>query len=665
MNKLGRIIISAGLSLMLAAGSIPIQPVSLTTEVSAYTPSTGNLARAGLTAKDQELYDKLVLFAQGIISANSEISSRFTYLAPQLDKEQITAADLGLSDLSDNNAISAAISSIYDYDVANVVAAVVADNPYSFLWYGKSFSCGISQGGYANYSTYSTMSQTPSLYIDFAVSQSYKGNNEQTVDVSRRSGVSSVVTNAQAIVEKYAGVSDYEKLAGYVNEICDLVEYDTDASQIQNPTDLDPWNLVSVFDGDSDTNVVCEGYSKAFKYLCDLSSFSGTVNCYLVTGELSGGTGSGPHMWNVVTIDSNNYLVDVTNHDGNADNGCPFLLKGGTPVAAGQYNFYNNGFIFVYDNDTKGLWDSSILTLAAADYITDVPTSMSLSILDGSTLGVNILFDKTDFDYTGYTAELSGAVTVAAKDISALGTATYTVSSGGGTVQKTYYRLTVPVAAKEMRDTFTVTIKSGSTTVKTINKTVYDYAKAVLANAGYSGSHDKIKAMLMYGGAAQTFFNHNTSKLASEGISFSGESVPDNDAFVPASAEFNTYLSNNSAPVSYAYMTLTLVDTTTISLYFTYTDKNKAETYLNEWTFGGNAPVIEEVGDKLAVRYTGIPVSGLANNIAFSNASHTFNVNPVQYMYLAAVKNRTANTTTYPGLAELCDALYAFYRTAV
>lgn len=29
--------------------------------------------------------------------------------------------------------------------------------------------------------------------------------------------------------------------------------------------------LIWVFDGDSSTNVVCEGYAKAFQYLCDLS----------------------------------------------------------------------------------------------------------------------------------------------------------------------------------------------------------------------------------------------------------------------------------------------------------------------------------------------------------------------------------------------------------
>ena len=41
--------------------------------------------------------------------------------------------------------------------------------------------------------------------------------------------------------------------------------------------------------------MVCEGYSKAFKYLCDLSQFDGDVVCRIATGAM----GAGPHMWNV------------------------------------------------------------------------------------------------------------------------------------------------------------------------------------------------------------------------------------------------------------------------------------------------------------------------------------------------------------------------------
>jgi hypothetical protein len=70
--------------------------------------------------------------------------------------------------------------------------------------------------------------------------------------------------------------------------------------------------LVWVFDGDPETKVVCEGYAKAFKYMCELSAFQASVSVSLVTGTL----GSSNHMWNLVPVDGGfSYLVDVTNCD--------------------------------------------------------------------------------------------------------------------------------------------------------------------------------------------------------------------------------------------------------------------------------------------------------------------------------------------------------------
>ena len=78
--------------------------------------------------------------------------------------------------------------------------------------------------------------------------------------------------------------------------------------------------MIWVFDGDPSTNVVCEGYAKAFKYLCDHTVFDSSIECILAGGDLVRGSRSEPHMWNVLKMDDgNNYLVDVTNCDsGNA-----------------------------------------------------------------------------------------------------------------------------------------------------------------------------------------------------------------------------------------------------------------------------------------------------------------------------------------------------------
>ena len=51
-------------------------------------------------------------------------------------------------------------------------------------------------------------------------------------------------------------------------------------------------------------NVVCEGYSKAFAYLCHCAG----LNAVTVTGEANGGA----HMWNAVQIENEWYNTDVT-----------------------------------------------------------------------------------------------------------------------------------------------------------------------------------------------------------------------------------------------------------------------------------------------------------------------------------------------------------------
>ena len=82
--------------------------------------------------------------------------------------------------------------------------------------------------------------------------------------------------------------------------------------------------MIYVFDQDESTNVVCEGYSKAFQYLCDYAqnteSFDdNSIECYSVSGNMSGGTGAGPHMWNILHMeDGKNYIADITNSDGNS-----------------------------------------------------------------------------------------------------------------------------------------------------------------------------------------------------------------------------------------------------------------------------------------------------------------------------------------------------------
>lgn len=153
------------------------------------------------------------------------------------------------------------------------------------------------------------------LTVTFYVSADYRdGDSATTVDATEVNCAKAAAATAQEIVRTYAAETDMEKLEAYKDEICALVSYNEEAAA--NPDELygDPWQLIYVFDGDDSTNVVCEGYSRAFQYLCELSDFEDSVVCYTVTGTAGSDTFES-HMWNIVSIGTENYFADVTNSD--------------------------------------------------------------------------------------------------------------------------------------------------------------------------------------------------------------------------------------------------------------------------------------------------------------------------------------------------------------
>ena len=241
-----------------------------------------------------------------------------------------------------------------------VVHALLVDLPYDFYWFDKTTSYGIS--GYYNAPKFS-----------FPVAKAYAVSGTYTADTRKTSAASNAAANAKAIVDKYSGASDYSKLCGYFSTICDLVEYDHDA--VDNNRDYgDPWQIIYAFDGDPTTNIVCEGYSKAFKYLCDLSTFkNSSIDSALVTG-MAGGR----HMWNIVSIDDVSYFVDVTNCDKGAPGyndsyGYPdyLFLKGvRNPNATGFTAVGSNLTLkYTYDQETTEMYSSEFLTVSAKDYV--------------------------------------------------------------------------------------------------------------------------------------------------------------------------------------------------------------------------------------------------------------------------------------------------------
>ena len=246
-------------------------------------------------------------------------------------------------------------SDLTSADLRKLLTALLSDLPYELYWYDKTSGCSTE-----------IYSGKTILYMNlkFSVAANYR-TSDYNVDVTKTSAAANAVKNAQHIIDCYADSTDYNKLIGYADAICDLADYNHTASDKGvHAQDNDPWQLIYVFDGDPATKVVCEAYAKAYLYLCDLSSFQGDVVCNTVTGTMNGGA----HMWNIITLGEKNYLVDVTNTD-TGTYGSKLLLAGCTGDVNKGYQVAK--VKYQYDSATKDFWSSrsgSILTISSKSY---------------------------------------------------------------------------------------------------------------------------------------------------------------------------------------------------------------------------------------------------------------------------------------------------------
>ncbi len=246
-------------------------------------------------------------------------------------------------------------------EAVSVLDALLVDFPYHLFWFDK-ISYYVQYGyDYDN-----------GFYIWFPVAQEYALAADASnyyvfkTDAQLIGSAQVAVKKAKSVVKKYAGVSDYKKLCGYRDFICKENDYNDDAAADPNWPYGNPWQLIWVFDGDPSTKVVCEGYSKAFQYLCDLSSFSTGVQSHIVEGDVRQRSGGGGHMWNVVTMgDGKNYHVDITFVDGGLTQA--FLCGVEPSQSSNQYSVAGE-VLYIFDDVTLRTYPASVLKLATSDF---------------------------------------------------------------------------------------------------------------------------------------------------------------------------------------------------------------------------------------------------------------------------------------------------------
>lgn len=302
------------------------------------------------------------------------------------------------------------------------------------------------------------------------------------------------------------------------------------------------------------------------------------------------------------------------------------------------------------ENDAA-IWNA--LETAAANLVEAEHFTGSSVTLDGN-IGLNFYADQTADD--GVTVEFTKED---GTKVSATTPKEYTMEDG---TTGLYYTFELP--AKEMADKVTATMyDSDGDKISELEWSVKDYAEKLLGLGEYSADgaltqseteKTLVKAMLNYGAAAQTKFNHNAGNLANYNLEDADKNVE------AIGNELDAMCSNQGlADDSYTGFSLILKSETTLKLYF------KAGTAVTVRDADGNEVATETgtSGDEVYYKIKNIKANDLGDAYTVSvgtgdTASDIGTVSALTYCY-------KAKSSTDEALVKTVDALYRYYKAAI
>lgn len=125
---------------------------------------------------------------------------------------------------------------------------------------------------------------------------------------------------AQTIISEHINdhQSDYDKVRSLHDYLKSNLEYDTVAATSHRPNERNIAEAHNIIGALLKNKCVCEGFAKAFKFLCDKIG----LECWVVSGKGSSSIGAGPHAWNIVRINGYYHHVAAESENRNpSENG--------------------------------------------------------------------------------------------------------------------------------------------------------------------------------------------------------------------------------------------------------------------------------------------------------------------------------------------------------
>lgn len=207
-----------------------------------------------------------------------------------------------------------------------------------------------------------------------------------------------------------------------------------------------------------------------------------------------------------------------------------------------------------------------------------------------------------------------------------------------------YYVFSANMAAAQMTDTINVEVLENGQIVDSGSYSVRQYADTILSGDYTAQVKTLVKAMLNYGGKAQTYFNYNIDNLANTGISVTDAAVPTEGG--------KAAVSGSVEGISFYGASIVHREKTVIRFYFTADSIDGVD-------FGGYTA--KEKDGMYYIEVTGINPQDLDNDITVTiNGSMTVTYAPMNY--IIRMYNRADNSDNIKALVQ---ALYGYYLAAV
>ncbi len=618
----------------------------------------------GLSSDEMQVYSILREAIRNIADGNrtdTKIAIPDSYLNYEFTAEQLGVTEL-VQSAELGKAIGEAVSSeAVSPNVSRIMDSVINASPYELYWFMKTYRFGF--GYYINNSTQTVIVHVSSINLN--VAQEYQNGDTYTMSSEYGTAVRTAANNARSIIEAYANYDDYNKLLAYNNVICDMVEYNHKAADTEGYPYGNPWQLVWVFDGDPETKVVCEGYSKAFQYLCDNSVFTGNTYTLSVPGyAVFSDENQGGHMWNVVHLDGQNYMVDVTNNDHR--NPMPYFLIGYTSVytdTANNLTGYTYGSSsYYYYNDTLESFGTAALTISDKDYVYSPITANAfcghaMQITD--QIGLQFFVElPANADPDDYYVTFTDNHNHLDPDVQ------YVLTSSSKVSNANIYMAQVDLTAIQMADLITPILhhKPDGAEVTGPAYSAQDYinwGRARSNTVTTDAEKTILNSLADYGYYAQVYLSRVRSWTIGTDYSGMNSSETTYNYNEVMSAVAGNALSCNLDPSVFesGSYSLQFGNTVTLNIYLRPASGVVIDTDAFSIDAGGRKCVIEQSGGRYVIRISGIPAGFLREQFVISyNGRRIITLSPMSYVY-----DMLRTTAADDGRNAVC-ALYAFAR---